>query len=649
VSEALDDPVRAARDAAGRREWERALELFELAATTVTLEPEDLEVMAEAAWWATRPEKAIDALERAYAGYLRSGNKARGAYAALLLSREYGAKLAGAVAKGWLNRAERLLEGEPEGVEHGHLYGRQSIHALNAGHLDEAIALARRTAEVGERLGDRDLQAAALMYHGMTLVEQGAVAEGLAMLDEAALAAVSGELGPYFTGTVYCNTINTCCGIADYARAVEWAETAQRHGVRTTPGDCRIHQAEILVLRGAWAEAEAAARRGAEELRRFNRLVHVGEALYQIGEIRRRMGDLAAARDAFQEASDCGRDPQPGLSLLLLEEGDVSAARGSIGRALDEASVSRLDTARILPAFVEISLTAGDLDAARTAAKQIEEIADAYDAPALHAAAHSARGAVLLADGHFADALRVLRRGVTHWQEVEAPYEGARARTLLAEAMHGQGDGETARLELHAARAAFERLGAGPAVRGVDEALGRLSSGPRVARPERAAKTFLFTDIVRSTNLVEAIGDEAWLDLRRWHDQTLRSLFAEHAGEEVDHAGDGFFVAFDDPASAISCAVAIQRTLAEHRRGHGFAPTVRIGVHAAPATRSGTGFSGKGVHEAARIASLAAGGEILASLETVASSSRSFVASEPRAVRLKGISSPVDVVAIASA
>jgi class 3 adenylate cyclase len=154
---------------------------------------------------------------------------------------------------------------------------------------------------------------------------------------------------------------------------------------------------------------------------------------------------------------------------------------------------------------------------------------------------------------------------------------------------------------------------------------------------------------VRSTNLVEAIGDEAWLDLRRWHDQTLRSLFAEHAGEEVDHAGDGFFVAFDDPASAISCAVAIQRTLAEHRRGHGFAPTVRIGVHAAPATRSGTGFSGKGVHEAARIASLAAGGEILASLETVASSSRSFVASEPRAVRLKGISSPVDVVAIASA
>ena len=151
---------------------------------------------------------------------------------------------------------------------------------------------------------------------------------------------------------------------------------------------------------------------------------------------------------------------------------------------------------------------------------------------------------------------------------------------------------------------------------------------------------------MRSTDLVSAIGDDAWLDVVRWHDEKLRSLFAAHGGEEVDHAGDGFFVAFDDPASAIGCAVAIQRALAEHRRAQGFAPSVRIGVHTTEATRLGRSFWGKGVHEAARIASLAEGGEIVASSDTVASSARSFPVSDSREVRLKGISHPVQVMAI---
>jgi class 3 adenylate cyclase len=480
----------------------------------------------------------------------------------------------------------------------------------------------------------------------MALVGNGEVADGLALIDEAAFAAVSGELGPYFTGAVYCNTIGTCCEIADYRRAGEWIAAAQGRAVRLTPGDCRVHQAEILALRGAWAEAEDSARRGADELRVFNRLGHVGEALYQVGEIRRRMGDTPAAQDAFRQASEVGRDPQPGLSLLLLAQGKVEAAAASINRALDEERWDKLARARLLPAFVEISLGTGSLEAARTAAQEFESIADTYDAPALHAAAHVARGAVLLAEGNMREAARTLRRAVAHWQAVEAPYEVARARVLLAQAIMAQGDGETAGLELQAARSAFEKLGAFPEVNRVDDLLTRVSSGGSPADVERGVKTFLFTDIVKSTNLVEAIGDEAWLDLLRWHDQMLRSLFAEHGGEEVDHAGDGFFVVFDDPASALACAVAIQRMLAEHRRSHGFAPTVRIGVHAAAATRSGKQFRGRAVHEAARIASLAEGGEILASVESVASSSRSFAVSEKRAVRLKGISDAFEVVAI---
>ena len=177
----------------------------------------------------------------------------------------------------------------------------------------------------------------------------------------------------------------------------------------------------------------------------------------------------------------------------------------------------------------------------------------------------------------------------------------------------------------------------------VDELLPWQLLGARAPVPQRVVKTFMFTDIVKSTNLLEALGDEAWESLLRWHDQTLRSLFLAHHGEEVVTTGDGFFVGFDTPDAALACAVAIQRTLAEHRRAHGFAPQVRIGVHASDANQVGRNFSGKGVHEAARIAALAEGGQILASQQTA---SAQFAVSEPRALTLKGIAEPVEVVTV---
>jgi class 3 adenylate cyclase len=160
----------------------------------------------------------------------------------------------------------------------------------------------------------------------------------------------------------------------------------------------------------------------------------------------------------------------------------------------------------------------------------------------------------------------------------------------------------------------------------------------------RVVKTFMFTDIVGSTNLVEALGDEAWENLLRWHDQMLRSMFVAHQGEEVVATGDGFFVGFDTPDAAVACAVAIQRGLAEHRQQHGFAPQVRIGLHASDATQVGGNFRGKGVHEAARIASRAEGGEVLASSDTVAGTR--FSSSNARSMDLKGISEPVTVVTV---
>jgi class 3 adenylate cyclase len=228
------------------------------------------------------------------------------------------------------------------------------------------------------------------------------------------------------------------------------------------------------------------------------------------------------------------------------------------------------------------------------------------------------------------------------WTEVGAPYECAKARMGLGEALRALGNERQAILEFHAARSTFERLGAEIDIRRAAEAAGdaKPSAGPRME------KVFMFTDIVQSTNLVEVIGDDAWGHLVRWHNDMLASLVASHGGEVVRTTGDGYFVTFEGPESAIACAVATQRALEKHRREHGFSPKVRIGLHRAEATKEGPDWSGKGVHAAARIGALAEGEEILVSSETAQAAGGSLTVSDPRTVSLKGIFEPLKVVAV---
>jgi len=211
-------------------------------------------------------------------------------------------------------------------------------------------------------------------------------------------------------------------------------------------------------------------------------------------------------------------------------------------------------------------------------------------------------------------------------------------------AARAQGDEETAKLELASAKSTLERIGARRDARIAAEALG---DAPAVAAGDaRATRTFLFTDIVNSTKLIGVIGDDAWADLIRWHDDTLRSVIAEHGGEEIRHQGDGLVVSFDDPGRALDCAIAIQQRLADHRRAHGFAPAVRVGVHEAQATRRGLDYAGAGIHEAARVGALAGEGEILVTRATLDASRRSVATGEARTASLKGIVEPVEVVPV---
>jgi class 3 adenylate cyclase len=643
------DVLQDGRAASARHAWREAFALFSAADERVPLAPDDLDRLAEAAWWIGRIPECVAARERAYAAHVEAEEPAPAALTAVELARAYFQKGDRAVGLAWVNRADRLLASAPESVAHGYVARARSLVSFELERkLDEALHHATRALDLATRFRDRNLMAIALHDQGRIRVARGDVAEGSALMDEATVAGVSGELDPMATATIYCNTIMTCRDLADYPRAREWTEAAkrwcERQAIAGFPGMCRVYRATVTRLRGAWTEAEDEVRRACEELRDFN-VGYLGAGLCELGEIRLRMGDLPAAEDAFRQARELGRVPEPGFSMLRRAEGKTQVALVSIRRALADES-DRLPRAGLLPALVEIALAACEVEGARAAVEELDAIAQTFGTRALAAGAAAARGALLLALGDASGAARHLRKAGSLWQEIECPYEAARARLALGDAYAAEGDPDAAALELEAARTAFERLGAVLDERRAAERLAAaVASRPGAAGP-REVPTFMFTDIVKSTDLLEAIGDEAWSDLARWHDETLRREIGRHGGEEIDHAGDGFFVAFAAAAAAIGCATAIQRALAEHRRTHGFAPLVRIGLHTASAARQGPAYRGRGVHEAARIAAVAEGGEIVASEETLAAVPPGLATSQARRVKLKGLREPLRIVTI---
>jgi class 3 adenylate cyclase len=636
------DSLRSARNAAERHAWREAYDAYSKVERQ-ELTPDDLERFADAAWWTGRLDEAISLRERSYAAFAAAGEKLGAARLALTLSWDHSGRGAFSVSQGWFANAERLLAGQPESVEHGFLTLTRAVNNLWAdGDLPEAVAGFDRARELAQRLGDRDTEALGLAGKGRALIKGGEPEQGLSLLDEASAAAVCGELRPYATGLVHCITISSCQDLGDYRRAAEWTEAANRWcdrlDVSGFPGACRIHRAEVMRLRGDWPGAEKQALAACEELHDFDRHITAG-GYYEIGEVRRRRGDFAAAEEAYRTADELGRDPQPGLALLRLAEGKVDGAVAGIKRALQE-SHEPLARLRRLPAQVEIAIAASDLQSARSAADELEAIVDSYKiggrrAPALDATVHFASGQIKLAEGDSEGAARCLQRARDGWQEVGAPYETAQARTLLGIAFRRKGDEHTATAELEAALATFARLGAKLDEERTKELLGRL----------QARRTFVFTDIVDSTKLLETLGNEKWKRLLARHDELLRERIVESGGEVIKQTGDGFFAAFDNPKGAIEAAVAIQRALAAEI----VAPDVRIGAHTGGAFQTGTGsgdYGGQGVHVAARIGAAAGAAEILVTRETLDGVGTAFRLSEPRSELLPGFEQPIDVVSV---
>jgi DNA-binding CsgD family transcriptional regulator len=418
------------RDAFARHDWQAAYDELVPAAAEESAALEAIELLAEAAWWLGRLDECIELRERAFARRQSEGACHRAARIATLLYYDHCWQSRRAVAGGWLARARRLLEAESPCAEWGFLLV---------------------------------LEADALQCLGRLLIAQGQPTEGLALFDEAMLYASEGKLGLFTVGKVYCSLISACEELADFQRATEWTEVgvnwATPQPSPVFPGLCRVHRAEMLQLQGDWAEAEAEAQRACDELCDVNRF-NAGLAYYEIGEIRRRLGDLDAAERAFRLAEDYGHHPQPGLALLRLAQGNRSGASAGIARALAEQEWNRLGRAKLLPAQVEIACAVGDLDVAKASAQELRETADQYGTTGLRAAALGAEGRVALAERDDAMACGVLRRALHEWQTLDLPYEVATARVLLARASRAAGDEEGASRSFDAAIALFERLGA---------------------------------------------------------------------------------------------------------------------------------------------------------------------------------------------
>ena len=636
------DPLTAARDAVSRQSWREAFDAY-VGLDRGSLDAEDLERYGEAAWWSGKLAEAIRLREQAYARYSREGSKVAAARAALTLSWDESNRGAFSVAQGWFSTAERQLEGEEESAVHGRVALTRAATAMLAeGNYPLAIANLDRAYELAGRFGDRDTQMLALVAKGRALVKSGEIEAGLQLLDEGTAAAVSGELEPYSTTLVYCMTITSCNDVGDLRRAAEWTEAANRWcdrlDVTGFPGACRIHRAELMRMRGDLAAAEKVAIAACDELLDFERYITAG-GYYEIGEIRRRLGDLTAAEEAYARANELGADPQPGLALLRLAEGKLEAAVAGISHALEELE-EPLSRIRRLPAQVEIAAAAGDLKTARAAAAELEQLVDSYKigtrrAPAFDATVHVAAGRIALAEGDTDEAVGRLRRARDEWREVGAPFETAQSRLLLGVAFRRRGEEHAATAELEAAHATFERIGAKADAERTAELLGR----------QQARRTFLFTDIVGSTRLLETLGDEKWRKLLERHNALLEEQIAKSGGEIVQQTGDGFFATFASPRAALEAAVAIQRAL----EAEIVAPDVRIGAHTGDAFQNdgaANPYGGGAVHLAARIGAAAGAGEILASRETVEGAGTGFRVSVPRPEDFKGFAEPVDVFSV---
>jgi ATP/maltotriose-dependent transcriptional regulator MalT len=462
--------------------WQETYDLLSGEDRQGELRGEDLDRLAASAYLVGREEESVKAWARAYAEHAARGDAPRAARSAFWLAFTLMNRGEHARAGGWFARVQRILA-EPGGdcPERGYLLGMAGMERMAQGDPSEALALFRRSAEISRRFGDIDGLTLSRLGEGQALLALGRPDEGCALLDEAMLAVTSDEPSPIVTGFVYCAVIALCQQIFDLRRAAEWTRAlsewcASHPDLVPYRGQCLVHRSELFQLQGAWGDAMKEARLACDRLSAPAGPPALGAALYQRGELHRLRGELAEAEEAYRQANAHGREPQPGLALLLLAQGRVDVALPAIRRAADQSSDPGT-RARLRAAHVEIALAAGAPADAHAAADDLRALTGQLGSPYIHAVSDLANGGVFLADGDAQAACRTLSKALAGLNHLNARYEAARAQVLLGLAYRHFGDLATGELELQTARRTLQDLGADPDVARVDELLGSSAAG----------------------------------------------------------------------------------------------------------------------------------------------------------------------------
>jgi DNA-binding NarL/FixJ family response regulator len=522
------DKLERGREAYARRAWTDAYETLSHADQVTPLGAEDLELLATSAYMLGRDDGYVSCLERTYHAYLCTGEPLRAVRCAFWIGMNLALRREMGHATGWLGRAQRLIEREGRDcVEQGYLLLPLMFEYEAAGDYEAAAVIATDAAGIGERFGDADLVALAVQSQGILLVRLGRVDDGLGLLDEAMVAVTTGELSSIVSGFVYCGVIMGCQETYELRRAQEWTAALtrwceQQPDMVSFTGQCLVHRAEIMQLHGAWPDALEEARRAGERCTQVRNQSAVAQAFYRQGEIHRLQWRFPAAEEAYREASRYGCEPQPGLALLRLAQGNGNAAAAAIRRALGETT-EPLKRARLLPACVEIMLAMGDVKEALHACRELAEISVHYDRGMPGAMVAHAEGEVDLAEGDARAALLALRRAWQVWQELEVPYEAARVRVLVGQACRALGDDDAATLELEAARDVFTQLGAAPDLACVDSLT---QPAPSIDAHGLTPRELQVLHLVATGQTNKAIAEELVLS-ERTVDRHVSNIFAK--------------------------------------------------------------------------------------------------------------------------
>jgi DNA-binding CsgD family transcriptional regulator len=473
------DELLQARDAFNRRDWALA---FDRLRGSGDLGPEDTMALATSAYLLGNVDEAVRALQAGYQDRIRNGDSLGAVRFASWLGILLNVRGEVAVGGGWVARARRLLETEPEDiVERGYLFAHEFYQHLGRGDFARAGETAVHIVETGRRFSEPDLIAQGLMCQGRMTIYSGRVPEGLALLDEAMVGISAGEVSPIIAGMVYCSMIEACQEVSDFSRAASWTSALTRWceaqpGLVPYTGQCSLHRGQIMRLRGAYDEALAEFALAQRRYQLEGTAAPAALALTEQGDVLRIRGKLDEAEEAYRQAAEFGFEPQPGLALSWLARGRTAAAVTAIHRLLAEAG-GPVQRSRLLPAAVEILVAAQLLDEARRRSDELSEIASAFGISALWAMTAYAYAAVELASGETEDALGHGRESGRLWSDIGSPYEASRARVLVARALRELGDEDSATAELAVAGHGFADVGAAPGVQQVDKLLGRARPG----------------------------------------------------------------------------------------------------------------------------------------------------------------------------